>query len=539
MPVLSKRLSDFLYVFGLVVLAVNLPLSPFVVTVAMFLLIINWLFGASLKTRYDLFKKNRILQAFLLIYITHVIWMLNTEDIVWGLHNLRIKLPVLIIPLIVGTSVTLHWDKLKIILLFFIAGVLVNSLISTTVYLAQGKGFYNVREISLFISHIRFSLMVVISIITLVYFIFSNKIQKSKAERNIYAIVIVWLTVFLFILQSFTGIFVILILVLPLIYWMKNQVSKPILRHSLIYSSLFVFLFVSINLGYALYLFYRNADKNIKTLDVKTINENPYIHKKGEKENGHYINYYVCWPELKNEWGQVSDIKLSERDKSGQPIKYTLIRYLTSKGYRKDSIGVSKLTAKDIALIENGVANYIYGKKIGLYPRFYELIWEIDRYKKGGNPLGHSVIQRIDFINKGISVIKQNFWMGTGTGDVVSSFRDNYKNINPKLHEKIIFRPHNQYITLFMTFGLVGFVVVLFALTYPLLKLNKKNAFIAYINIAVLLISMLNEDTLETHVGVSLFAFIYSMFIFADLKSKNQHTIVETVKDFKKHLSVN
>ena len=44
----------------------------------------------------------------------------------------------------------------------------------------------------------------------------------------------------------------------------------------------------------------------------------------------------------------------------GQDLQYTMFRYLTSKGLRKDSVGVSKLTILDVKNIEHGITNYKY-----------------------------------------------------------------------------------------------------------------------------------------------------------------------------------
>ena len=86
---------------------------------------------------------------------------------------------------------------------------------------------------------------------------------------------------------------------------------------------------------------------------------------------------------MRNEWNKISNLDYDGRDKMGNKIKYTIIRYLTSKGLRKDSAGIAKLTTEDIHLIEEGKANYIYGRKIAIYPKLYEVIWQIDRFRKG------------------------------------------------------------------------------------------------------------------------------------------------------------
>ncbi|NJK85175.1 MAG: hypothetical protein HC906_03650 [Bacteroidales bacterium] len=99
-------------------------------------------------------------------------------------------------------------------------------------------------------------------------------------------------------------------------------------------------------------------------------------------ENGYYIWLYVCDQELEEEWNKISQLPFNGQDKRGQELRHTLIRYLTSKGLRKDSAGISKLSEKDILAVENGDANVLFTKKLSLYPRLYQIIWEFDVYKK-------------------------------------------------------------------------------------------------------------------------------------------------------------
>ena len=167
---------------------------------------------------------------------------------------------------------------------------------------------------------------------------------------------------------------------------------------------------------------------------------------------------YICEVELRNEWNKRSTYYYDGKDKKGQNISQTLIRYLTSKGLRKDSIGVSKLTKEDIGLIEDGYSNYIFKRKLGIYPRIYQILWEIDTYKKQGNPSGHSITQRLEFQKNAIQIIKKNFWLGVGTGDVQQAFNIQYNISNSPLAQRWRLKAHNQLITFFLTFGVFGFL---------------------------------------------------------------------------------
>ena len=103
-------------------------------------------------------------------------------------------------------------------------------------------------------------------------------------------------------------------------------------------------------------------------LERFTANGNPYTHNAntGALENGHYIDLYVCEPELTKEWNRISRVPYDSLDRRGQPVSLTIRRYLTSKGLRKDSPALSKLNPADIQRIENGLANYRFRENPGL-----------------------------------------------------------------------------------------------------------------------------------------------------------------------------
>jgi len=221
----------------------------------------------------------------------------------------------------------------------------------------------------------------------------------------------------------------------------------------------FAVLMVIAFLAHSVNRFYEVAEVDFSALPEKTASGNLYMHDIGNNqiENGHYVWLYVCEKELRPGWNELSDFDYDDRDEIGQRIKYTLIRYLASRGYTKDSVGLSHLTERDIKLIEEGKANYIYGKRIALYPKVYEIIWQIDVFRQGGNPSGHSITQRLMFLQAGLNIARDNFLIGVGTGDVAHAFRKYYEESNSRLKDRYRLRAHNQYLTYFVTYGLIGF----------------------------------------------------------------------------------
>lgn len=515
---LSKQLHRNIFLLGTALLVISLPVSLFLQSVAQLVLSLNWLAELGFREKRKNIQSNPGIWIFLTIYALHIIFLVNTSDFSYALHDLKIKLPILALPLIYSTTAPLSRREFKIILQLFVGTVLVSSLISTYILL----GFSNndpvdSRYASLFISHIRFSLIVVLAIFTLIFFTLFEDYCKTKAEKIVYFLVACWFICFLILLRSFTGIVIFLILTpITILWWAIKQGGRRVLFISVIAIlglSICVVLY-----GYNAYKRYNDRSiPSLSDLPSHTINGSTYLHniKSDEFENGNLIWIYVSKKELEQEWNKLSDYKFDGNDRKDQMIKITLVRYLASMNYPKDSLGISMLDAEDISMIEKGYTNYIFKSKFSLYPRIYELLWELEQYAKTGNPSGHSLAQRIEYLKTGWTIARNDFWWGVGTGDVKTAFKEQYIADNSKLKPEWRNRAHNQYLTYLLTFGIFGFIWFLFALFTPTILLRKYNNYYFMMFFLIGLLSMLNEDTLETHVGVSFFAFFYSFLFFS------------------------
>ncbi|MCK5168398.1 MAG: O-antigen ligase family protein, partial [Bacteroidales bacterium] len=506
-----------LYYFGLILTAICLPVSKFALSISMIFLISNWILEWDFKRKLKEIIANKSILIFTGIFLIHLLWLINTSNFKYAFHDLGNKAIILLFPIIIGTSQKLSIQQIKKILMWFSLAVVVSTIISTLILVGViGYPIQSIRNISAFMSHIRLSLLINISIFSLGYILFSKKIKNTKLEFVTYFIFIVWLIVFLYLLKSFTGIsifFVTLFLVLGFVsFKIQDIVPKLFLQVSLIT----IFLLIASFLTHSVSKFYSKENVDFENLENYTQSGNLYEHFKeeGQLENGNYVWIYVCQKELENEWNKLSSISYKGEDQKGQKTKYMLIRYLTSKGYRKDSVGISKLSSKDIKNIENGMANYIYENKYAIYPKIYEAIWQIDVYRKGFNPAGNSITQRVEFVKTAFYIIKDNFWFGVGTGDVQDSFDRQYELNNSQLPKENRLRAHNQYITFFLTFGFIGFILLFFSMLYPVFNHKGFYNYLFMIFFIIALLSFINEDTLETQIGITFFSYFYSLFLF-------------------------
>ena len=507
-----------LYILGLLTIAASLPSSPYFTSIGQWIIALAWISDKKIVLKLKSALKNKALLIFLSFYLLHIISLLWSTDYTYGLHDIKIKLPLLVIPLIVTTSTPL--SKREIIRLFWVysLSVLIVSFIGMySLYFSEQGAATDFRSISPFISHIRLSLMINLSIVALLCIVFEEK-KLPISIIIIHFATIIYFIVFLIVMRSLTGIVVFCALALFLFLYKilrtKAKTGKWVLHIALICTTLF-FIYFLVH-SYSRYSF--KANEPFDQLEKITVNGNKYSHDTLSifRENGHLVNINICEKEMRQEWNKIERTHYDSIGSNKYPIKAGIMRYLTSKGLTKDSVGISKLTPLDINAIENGISNNIYLNRHSLYPRLYELFWEVDFYRRGGNPSGHSIIQRIYYLEAGWNIFLENPTFGVGVGDVKSAYSEYYTKTNSPLTNRWRLRAHNQFLTILLSFGIIGFLIFIISQLYPVLVSKKaKNIsklFAPFIIISLL--SMLNEDTLETQAGVTFYAFFYSLFIW-------------------------
>ena len=191
-----------------------------------------------------------------------------------------------------------------------------------------------------------------------------------------------------------------------------------------------------------------------------------------------------------------------------------LVRYLTSKDLRKDAEGVEQLTENDIRNIENGIANYNYIENPGFKTRIMKVMIAYRNYERSGDANGSSVFQRVEYIKASLGIIKDNPVFGVGTG-IIQPFADYYENTNSKLYPEYRLRSHNQYLAITVAFGIVGLLWFLFTMLYPLFADKRNRNYLYIVFLFIIMLSMFTDDTLETQVGATLFAYFNSFLVFA------------------------
>ena len=511
---LINRARENAFFYSLLIVAAVFPFSEALVSISAGLLLLqaivlqSWNHPGNRKPLNSLFYLTSIFGVYL-------IGTAFTNDFPFALYELKKVIFWIIIPVAIFISPRINPKKLYAVLGVFVLSVFISSLVFTLKLLLNPSQNPDVRELG-FISHIRFSFQVILSQIILVWFIWKKPVNISG---KLYALLIpaaIWLFLFLFLLKSLIGIFAFFGTVsFAILYFILHLKNKKI-KYSLI---TLLILFVVMPLAFVGKVagdYYNFEEVDPAGVDRFTPSGNTYEFdfNNGARENGNLVYLYICHKELRQEWNKRSGLKYDDM-LNGYPLNVTLIRYLASLGYRKDSAGVSKLLEKDIRRIEQGVTNHKFGSfAFSLYPRVYETIWEIDTYIRSGDPNDKSLAQRFEYFKASFIIIRNNPLFGIGTGNWKIKFEEAYNAINSKLNPDKRASSHNQYLNYLVKFGLIGFLWIVFALLIPFFRGGHARNFVYLFFLVSIGFANLGDSNMETHMGLSFFTFFYCLFFW-------------------------
>lgn len=485
------------------------PVSNFMMSGMEILLAVNWALEWDMRNKLRRAKESPLLWFFLLLTGVHLIWMIPSQNIAYGFDDLFRKLPMLAIPLVVLTSRPLN--KKQIEMLFFC--------LVTTVFIAAIVGrvrLHTIPDIAYrdlpFISHIRFALNIVLSLVLIVAYLHRMFPRQPNQRQGagtalgrwvmtaLLVVVAISLLQFLLIIRSYTGFVILLVIAIVLLatYW--RRISISLRRTGVAMVSVVILVFAVIS-GKMIHDYYAPVPLAQGPLKTYTASGNPYSHTEDNLiENGNYVGNYVCMEELQSEWAKRSSMLLSDTTVNGYAVMPTLVRYLNACGVTKDSVGMQTLTDEDVVAIENGIANPVYLHGGSLRKMYYVMLFEYESYRKLGAVKNFTMLQRFELWRNAWKVFCDHPLFGVGTGDVVDECHarlaaDNSPLTGTKKHA------HNQYLTFLVTFGLVGFIIIAlaFCLSLRKSKVLRLPLFTAFLTIV--LVSFLTEDTLETLAG--------------------------------------
>jgi len=122
-----------------------------------------------------------------------------------------------------------------------------------------------------------------------------------------------------------------------------------------------------------------------------------------------------------------------------------------------------------------------------------------------------------------IKIIKENYLIGVGTGDVKDVLFAKYKEKGMAGALKNELNAHDQFLQTFITLGLPGILLLLSVFIFPIINSVKSGNYVLFCFLIITFINFLTESMLETISGVVFFSFFYSLLIANNKRDELLH----------------
>ena len=400
--------------------------------------------------------------------------------------------------------------ELKTVVITFFVGLLISTI---WVYLVcigcapTKKNTGTIRDASVFMSHIRYSILLSFSILFLIYLSL-----KANLNKVLSGVLLVWLLFLLFKLATLTaicGLFVAILFCLPFL-----QKNNTLTNNKQFTALILVFFMGAITyLSFIVYDFYQVKNEK-RSSKKESIKGEKYLNDLNDHttENGYYLWENIAPIELEKAWNKRSNLLFRGLDHKGQMLKATIYRFLTSKGLDKDSAGLSQLSNKEIALIESGETTFIQYNNIE--KRIRSFLYERENSKKSKDPNNQTTNQRLEFWKVGMSILAENLVFGYGPGGVKKEYKKYYQKSATPLAPKNQLLAHNQFITQAINLGILGFSIWGTILIYSFLKIKIEIRMVFFTYATLMFFALMSDDMLEVQAGVTIFSLIGTILVF-------------------------
>lgn len=516
----------YLYVAAIAFVLFSLPFYRAMSSIGLIVMAANWILEGDHTGKWMRLKRNPGILLLISFYFTGILAAIYSDDMRQVAQHLQNGLAFLAVPLVIGTSKPLQKKEIHIITGALTLSVVLNSLVSYSLFTGLFDAeITNFRHYSFFSSNVHLSYNAIIASLVLYYYLARDKDNLSKGWYWSGVLLLIWMCIYVYFLRSFSG-----IITLSVLIWVV-AIARSRKFRLLIRIPVLIILIAAP--AVPLFLFQNIYHDNFTEYEVKrdtlpktTAAGNRYNHKLKNPvmENGHYVGLYQSEAELKEAWENSSELDYRGKDRRGQPVYMTLLRYMTAKGLKKDAEGLAKMSEKDIRNVEKGITNPIYVSPVNFYyHRFYTLAQAIFMYQKTGEPFD-SVTKRLEAYQAMIFIFKENPLIGVGNGDIKQAYAEYFNKKFKNAEKKALVGGHNQYLKILAAFGILGFTWFLVAFFGSWIIQNGHRHFLTRMIFFVLLLAMISEVPLDQQRPAILFSVFLSLFLFRKSVSQQEKT---------------
>jgi len=479
---------------------ISLPLSHFVMGLATFILFLNWVAEWNWKEKWHRINNQKVGFVFGALYLFLFLGLIRTQNWPNAAHELLVQLPLIFMPVLLTTSRPLTRKAARIIFHSFIYSTLFCCVCSWIFWMVNNVT--EMREISLFVDHIRFSLCVVLAFVLSCSYMINS--EHTSTQRLYYGLTALLLFVYILFSHTLTGVICLFAIITCYAIWkLVTGPWKEKLQSGVIL--LIIMLFGAYIVWMTANFF---VDKDRKITATETAYGNPYtFDAQTPIENGHRVGYYVCKEEIAKAWALRSDSALTE------DREQVLLRYMNSRGLHKDYDALMSMYHKDIRNIERGIPNYLYPQTIDFRSTLYPTYFSLSLYQCCGYIENSSILERIELWKASCIAYRHNLLFGVGLGDDKDAIDAQLEVQKSSIAHKKHRGAHNQILTFGLMAGALLIIYFVFMMLYPFVRMRKQISFVYVAFVLMMLMSMMVEDTLETQTGRMMFSVMLPLIL--------------------------
>ena len=511
-PFLSSKHLNALFLIGASFIAIGIPFSLVMMSMGTIGVSVVYILEGGFKEKLGRLN-HPVLKPIIALILLFVVALLWTSDLKTGARIIRKVIPLLVIPLVFSGISSVSKRQINLLIWAFVAATVLSVLINIGVaFSADTLTLGNPRKISLFVSHIRLSLYIVLSIVWVCY---------SNVNWALKILIVSVLSMFVFLAQTVTGMILLFVISMAVLLGVLTINGNQAFKYfRLIFSAIILVVFGF--LAYTTYDFYNpNFPEATPEFTENGKRYNPEL-ENGFMENGNFLWSYVSFSELDGGFKSATGRSIWAENKDGNENYGVLIRYLNNKGLKKNAAGISQLDFNDFQRILLGSPYPDVWKYRGFSKRVRGLLFHLEKSRFSTDFRGNSIAEKIVFQTAGWKAYLNSPIIGAGTGDMKEALAGYYDEAYPNLPDERRRKPHNQYISYLVLAGpLALFLLIMIFVqqwrNVPAEFVNFGKAFVI-----IVLVSFLGEDTIGSQAGVTFVAFFSGLLFLLKPRDESE-----------------
>jgi len=243
----NKQKINDVNAYLLIAFAFALPLTVAGANIIDAFIVLLWLARGTFKEDWNEVKNNKVVLAVLGFYLLHIVGLLWTEDMQWGLHILKKESKFLMIPIFM---LFVRQEHIKYYIYAFLAAMTLSEVLSYGVWLEIIPEFKHATVINPtpFMSHISYNPLLAFAIyLLLISLLFDENLKKK--QKILYVLFVITMSINMFITGGRAGqVMFFTMLIIIVFQYFNSSIIKSLIISLLILPVIFILAYKGSNI---------------------------------------------------------------------------------------------------------------------------------------------------------------------------------------------------------------------------------------------------------------------------------------------------